>query len=882
MRPVVVGLLLSLASCFLALQPAEAKPFIRSDFFATYSSAVGSKLDDLPSHSRHCGVCHFDFNGGGPRNPYGLAVELRRSQGMTNVQAFQDIEPIDSDGDGQINLVEITDITHFSNTPTFPGLSPANVGSTANVPSVAEITPYLVPTGAIDNTPPAVTMISPNGSESVTPNGLRTITYSATDASGISEVSMFLSDDGGTTFAPIALHLTPGGSYSWFVPNLPGSSNIIRVIARDNAGNLGQDASNAAFTISPVVGGRVPSTLRDMKIEGSQPLTGVVLDDPNATCVTCHGNYDAANEPWANWRGSMMGQAARDPFFKACMTVAEQDAPSVGDLCIRCHSPGGWLEGRSVDTKGGLLTAKDREGIQCDFCHRLVDRNYVAGVSPIQDVNVLAAITPLPLQYGNGQFIADASPLRRGPFSDALASHDFVESPLHRSSNLCGTCHDVSNPVFVKQGGPDYAPNAFNEAHPTMDVRNMFPVERTFSEWSQSAYANGGVYAPQFAGNKPDGIVSTCQDCHMRDVFAKGCNQNGVTKRADLPLHDLMGGNTFIPDVLPAMYPSEVTATQLQAAKQRAISMLKLAATLQVTPQSYGVRVRVTNETGHKLPSGYPEGRRIWLNVRAKAPSGQILFQSGVYDPATGVLAQDEQLKVYEIHAGLSPALAAALSLPAGPSFHFVLNDSIYLDNRIPPRGFTNAAFAAIQSPPVAHVYEDGQNWDETPYFIPMSAESVIVSLYYQSTSKEYIEFLRDANVTNSAGQDLYNAWVSTGRAAPVLMAQASIAVHVVSGTDSGNPGSLPFGMASPVPNPFRTRAAFNYYLPDRGTVRLVIYDVSGRVVRTLVDRVQDSGAHDVTWDGRDDRGRSSPSGIYFARLDSEKGHVTHRLVRVE
>src|SRR6185436_646688 len=140
-------------------------------------------------------------------------------------------------------------------------------------------------------------------------------------------VSMFLSDDGGTTFAPIALHLTPGGSYSWFVPNLPGSSNIIRVIARDNAGNSGQDASNAAFTISPVVGCRVPSTLRDMKIEGSQPLTGVVVDDPNATCVTCHGNYDAANEPWANWRGSMMGQAARDPFFKACMTVAEQDAP---------------------------------------------------------------------------------------------------------------------------------------------------------------------------------------------------------------------------------------------------------------------------------------------------------------------------------------------------------------------------------------------------------------------------------------------------------------------------------------------------------------------------------------------------------------------------
>lgn len=51
----------------------------------------------------------------------------------------------------------------------------------------------------------------------------------------------------------------------------------------------------------------------------------------------------------------MMAQAARDPLFLACLAVEEQDAPSVGDLCIRCHSPGGWEEGRSTDTGGGML-----------------------------------------------------------------------------------------------------------------------------------------------------------------------------------------------------------------------------------------------------------------------------------------------------------------------------------------------------------------------------------------------------------------------------------------------------------------------------------------------------------------------------------------------
>ena len=42
--------------------------------------------------------------------------------------------------------------------------------------------------------------------------------------------------------------------------------------------------------------------------------------------------------------------------------------------------------------------------------------------------------------------------------------------------------------------------------------------------------------------------------------------------------------------------------------------------------------VRVTNQTGHKLPTGYPEGRRIWIQIRAYGPEGELLYQSGAYD----------------------------------------------------------------------------------------------------------------------------------------------------------------------------------------------------------------------------------------------------------
>ena len=113
---------------------------------------------------------------------------------------------------------------------------------------------------------------------------------------------------------------------------------------------------------------------------------------------------------------------------------------------------------------------------------------------------------------------------------------------------MCGTCHDVSNPAFVRDGDR-YVPNDFGAAAPDFDPRTMFPIERTYSEWTMSEYNTpAGVYAPQFGGNKL--YVSTCQDCHMRDVTGVGCNKRGALIRDDLPLHDLTGGNTFFPGLV--------------------------------------------------------------------------------------------------------------------------------------------------------------------------------------------------------------------------------------------------------------------------------------------------------------------------------------------
>jgi hypothetical protein len=291
--------------------------------------------------------------------------------------------------------------------------------------------------------------------------------------------------------------------------------------------------------------------------------------------------------------------------------------------------------------------------------------------------------------------------------------------------------------------------------------------------------------------------------------------------------------------------------------------------------------VRVTNETAHKLPSGYPEGRRIWLNVKAYDAADNLVYESGAYDPATGVLTHDEDLKIYQIKPGLSPALAPVVGLPAGVSFHFVLNDTVYSDNRIPPRGFSNAAFASIQSPPVAYAYPDGQYWDETTYVLPTSAVLAEVALCYQATSKEYIEFLRDANVTNTAGLVLYDAWVNQGRAAPVAMVQDTVSVSSIPTAIENTPKYKDRLMAAQ-PNPFNPATTVPFELEGRGRVYIQIFDVNGRLTRTLLNEVRSPGKQQVTWDGRNDSGETVSSGVYFIKMRTGRFSAVEKAVFVK
>lgn len=80
-------------------------------------------------------------------------------------------------------------------------------------------------------------------------------------------------------------------------------------------------------------------------------------------------------------------------------------------------------------------------------------------------------------------------------------------------------------------------------------------------------------------------------------------------------------------------------------------------------------------------------------------------------------------------------------------------------------------------------------------------------------------------------------------------------------------------------PNPFNPVTTISYSLPKSGIVNLDVYDVTGRLVRSIVSRAEPSGNHITKWDGHDANGEVVSSGVYFVRLELDRNVRVRKVV---
>jgi aminopeptidase N len=172
------------------------------------------------------------------------------------------------------------------------------------------------------------------------------------------------------------------------------------------------------------------------------------------------------------------------------------------------------------------------------------------------------------------------------------------------------------------------------------------------------------------------------------------------------------------------------------------------------------------------------------------------------------------------------------------------------------------------------------------PYTVHLAVEQV------QSASQPVYTMPIDVRIITTSGSETYTVWDSL-RTQTFELPVANEPFIVVLDPDAWvladftqvttglaeSPGAPATYLAQNRPNPFNPHTTIEFGLGRAGTVALRIFDVQGRMVRSLVRGELPAGEHSVTWDGTNDAGVALPSGLYFYRLVGPAGVREQRMV---
>jgi hypothetical protein len=460
-------------------------------------------------------------------------------------------------------------------------------------------------------------------------------------------------------------------------------------------------------------------------------------------CMACHNNLVSPTGEdvsiGTSWRGTIMANSARDPYFHAAVRRETLDHPTrakdIEDECAACHMPTAQKMAHAAGRQGEVFRylpiaaragegddqALAADGITCTVCHQIAaDR-----LGTADSFNANFTIAP-PLSDGTRQVLGPFAPNRgRSRIMHSVTGFEQVEAPHIRQSELCATCHTLITEAL----GPDG--RAIGSLHEQMN----------YQEWRHSAF---------------DEEKRGCQSCHMPAVDGPVRVSSVLGQdRATLSSHAFVGGNAFMLRILNR-YRSELgvqaTSGELEQTARATIRQLETQTasvaieSARLAAGALALDVRVTNLTGHKFPTGYPS-RRAWLHVVARDGGGAVLFESGRLAPTGAVDGNDsdasggafephyveitraEQVQIYE----------SIMGTPTGQPTTGLLQATQYLkDNRLLPRGFDKQT-----APANIAVFGDAKEdpdfasaGDLVRYRVPLRASSgpvsVEVELRYQ------------------------------------------------------------------------------------------------------------------------------------------------------
>ena len=389
-------------------------------------------------------------------------------------------------------------------------------------------------------------------------------------------------------------------------------------------------------------GSRALVTLIFVASAASAPPASAGAQVPNLfhmsdQCLACHNQLTAPSGADVsigfNWRSSMMGNSARDPYWMAAVRREVLDHPAAADAiedkCTVCHLPiarttlaATGETGRAFEHfpnlgEGGPLTEWAQDGVSCTVCHQIRNEN-LGTREGFSGGYVIDLSTPMGERTAFGPFDMDAGRTRvmqsASDFTPQKAEHI-------QSAQFCANCHTL----FTQALDPDG-----NEA-------GELPEQTPYLEWLHSDYP----------GEK------TCQTCHMPEIAGEVAVSGVlINPRLEVNQHVFKGGNFLMPRILNKhrdqmlvrALPQELEATARATEDNLANNTASLEiGRLDAESGRLEVAVTVTNLTGHKLPSAYPS-RRAWLHVTILDSSGRKLLESGAMQPTGLIQGNDNDL----------------------------------------------------------------------------------------------------------------------------------------------------------------------------------------------------------------------------------------------